>query len=125
MQQHITITREPLAASAPSFPCGSDSGAWLDFYGVVRGHEGERAIEALDYEAYEPMARREIEHIMNDLAVKYRVQEVWLVHRIGRVPAGEPSLHVRVRSPHRAEALSFTGDLIDALKQSVPIWKAA
>ncbi len=125
MRSHLQLTHEPLVIAAPVFPAETDSGAWVDFFGVVRGQEQERAIAALHYEAYEAMARRELERIVNALGVKYPVQEVWLTHRLGCVPAGEPSLHVRVRSAHRAEALAFTGELIDEMKRSVPIWKMA
>lgn len=123
MTTHLQLTHEPLAIQPPTFPAASDSGAWVDFFGVVRGQEHEREIAALDYEAYEAMALRELERIVTALGAKHPVQEVWLTHRLGCVPVGEPSLHVRVRSAHRAEALAFTGELIDEMKRSVPIWK--
>jgi len=125
MTTHLQLTHEPLAIQPPAFPAAAESGAWVDFFGVVRGQEQERPIAALDYEAYEAMALRELERIVTVLGAKYPVQEVWLTHRLGRVPVGEPSLHVRVRSAHRAEALAFTGELIDEMKRSVPIWKTA
>lgn len=123
MRHHIHLTREPLAAMPPSFPAGEESGAWIDFYGVVRGSEKGRPLTALDYESYEAMALQELERLVTTLGGRHPVQEVWLTHRVGRVAAGEPSLHVRVRSAHRAEALEFVRELIDEMKRSVPIWK--
>lgn len=121
MRHHLFITQEPLVPTAPVFSTGS--GAWAEFYGVVRGQEGDQPIAGLDYECYEAMARRELERIILALGSKHAVQEIWLTHRIGRVLAGEPSLHIRVRSAHRAAALALIGELIDEMKRSVPIWK--
>lgn len=123
MPLHITITREPLAIAPPTFPAETDSGAWLDFYGVVRGSEKDTPISGLNYETYETMARQELERLAQKFAATHSIQEAWIVHRVGFVPAGEPSLHLRVRSKHRSAALDFTRDVIDEMKRSVPIWK--
>jgi len=45
------------------------------------------------------------------------------MHRFGHIPVGETSLWIRVRAPHRAEALNLLTQFIDRLKKDVPIWK--
>lgn len=102
-------------------------GAWLEFYGIVRdlepaGEQDER-IAAIEYEAHERMALHQLERILDRLEPRYPLEAVLLVHRIGRVPVGEPSLLVRVLSGHRREALDACAELIDELKRWVPIWK--
>lgn len=99
-------------------------GAWLDFYGIVRDAEADGSrVEAIDYEAHVAMAEHQIHRILDRMAVKYPLSAVVLVHRTGIVPVGEPSLLVRILSPHRGEALEACAELIDDLKRDVPIWK--
>jgi molybdopterin synthase catalytic subunit len=85
--------------------------------------EKGRAIAGLNYEAYEPMARRELEKILGRLNESWNCEAVWFVHRLGWVPVGEASLYVRVQASHREAAFRLCMELIDWLKQDVPIWK--
>jgi molybdopterin synthase catalytic subunit len=98
-------------------------GAFLDFYGVVRGREGSQALSGLRYEAYEKMALHQFQLIIAELLALYPISRLELVHRVGFVPVGHPSLFVRVESPHRQEALRFMEHLIERMKRDVPIWK--
>lgn len=102
-----------------------ETGAVVEFHGVVRATEGAEPIGGLFYEAYEPMARREFDRIISQLAATHSPQSVCIVHRLGFVPVGEASLYVRVEARHRGAALAFCGEVIDRMKQDVPIWKTA
>lgn len=103
---------------------GGADGAWLDFYGLVRDTEPDGAvITAIDYEAHVAMAVHQIHRILDRLEARYPLSAVALVHRIGPVPVGVPSLLVRILAPHRGEALAACALLIDELKRDVPIWK--
>ena len=102
-----------------------ETGAVVEFHGVVRATEGDTQLDGLYYEAYEPMARREFDRIIAQLAARHSPQDVCIVHRLGFVPVGEASLYVRVEAKHRGAALAFCGELIDRMKQDVPIWKTA
>ena len=102
-----------------------ETGAVVEFHGVVRATEGDAQLAGLFYEAYEPMARREFDRIIAELAARNSPQAVCIVHRLGFVPVGEASLYVRIESKHRGAALAFCGELIDRMKQDVPIWKTA
>ena len=99
------------------------SGAVVDFAGVVRGDEGGAPITALDYEAYEDMARSEMERIVRELSARFPCHAVKITHRIGRVPVGEASIDVRVEAKHRADAFGMLAEFMNRLKQDVPIWK--
>lgn len=101
-----------------------ETGAVVEFHGVVRATEGEAQLDGLFYEAYEPMARRELDRIITHLAERHSPQAVCLIHRLGFVAVGEASLFVRVEAKHRGQALAFCGELIDRMKQDVPIWKS-
>ncbi len=120
----IILCQGEFEPAAASFPEDGATGAIVEFYGIVRGQEKGGKIDALHYEAYEKMARTQFEKIITELNALHPVHSVTLVHRVGPVAVGQPSLHVRVRSAHRAEAFSFASRLIDRMKQDVPIWKS-
>jgi molybdopterin synthase catalytic subunit len=122
MKIQVEITREPLESRGVSGADGA-SGAVIEFAGIVRGEEEGVAIAALDYEAYEAMARSEMERIVRELSARYPCHSVEITHRMGRVPRGEASILVRAEAKHRAEALGMLTELMDRLKRDVPIWK--
>lgn len=122
MHASFSFTREPIPRDRP-LPFDDASGAVLEFWGVVRAREGRRTIPGLDYEAHEPMARRHLERIAGELAASHPVSAVRMIHRLGRVPAGEASLHLAVASSHRGEAIEFLRLFVERLKADVPIWK--
>lgn len=99
-----------------------ERGAVLLFLGTVRASEAGRPISAIEYEAYEAMALRELEKAAALAAARHGAA-VHAVHRLGPVPAGEPSVIVAAAAAHRAEAFAACRDVIEALKAAVPIWK--
>ena len=98
-------------------------GAVVVFHGTVRNRTGERVVEHLEYEAYEPMAVKQMQALAEEMVAKHAIAALACTHRIGPVPIGEDAMVVAVASPHRAAALAATGDFITRLKQDVPIWK--
>jgi len=97
----------------------------VEFVGVVRGTEGGRAISALRYEAYRPMAENQMRKILLELNRSHPCLRARVIHRIGVVPVGEAAIHVSVEAVHRAEAFALVSVFMDRLKEDVPIWKAA
>jgi len=100
-----------------------DCGAIIDFHGVVRRDERGESIPGLHYEAYRPMAEREIERIARELLVEFPCCEIHVAHRLGFVPVGEASISVRIAAAHRGEAIKFLEEFMNRMKQDVPIWK--
>jgi molybdopterin synthase catalytic subunit len=127
MIRRVQFTTEPLdekkLMAERSFSHGM--GAVVCFLGVVRDTEGEAPIRGLEYEAFQPMAEHQFGRLLDELAKRWPVESVRLVHRLGLVPAGEPSLWVEVIAPHRGEAFAACQWLIDEMKRVVPIWKKA
>ena len=77
----------------------------------------------LEYEAYVPMALKEMEKIEADAKAQWPIKKIAMVHRIGRVDIGEASIVIAVSSAHRNEAFLACRYAIDTLKKTVPIWK--
>ncbi len=103
----------------------NETGAILTFLGTVRATEGDdrTPIAALHYEAYEPMAQRELGALAAAAIERHGLQRVAIVHSRGRVAVGEASILIEVRSRHRAEGLRAMTEMLDGLKERVPIWK--
>ena len=98
-------------------------GAAVYFSGVVRGSEGEAAIRAIEYEAFEKMVMHQFDLIFAEIERRWPIESIRLVHRVGVVAVNESSLWVEVIAPHRGEAFAACQHLIDEMKRVVPIWK--
>ena len=101
----------------------AEAGAVVLFLGITREMTDGRKTVALDYEAYEQMAERELTHLEAEARQRWPLVECILVHRLGRVPLAEASVALVTSAPHRREAFAAGEWLIDTLKQRVPIWK--
>ncbi len=101
-----------------------DCGAVATFVGTTRVDESFGAsVEYLEYEAYRPMADRKIEEIGAEIRQRWEVGHVAIVHRLGRVDPGEPSVAIVVASPRRGPAFEASRYAIERIKEIVPIWK--
>lgn len=113
------------AAASAAGPGAGGVGAVVRFEGIVRRLEDGRALDALHYQTYEPMAQRELERLGAEVVARCGLLELRVIHSRGRVGAGECSLVLEVRSAHRRDALRAVDEFIDVLKCDVPIWKRA
>jgi len=121
----LLISPDPLDESAliAARRMTGGMGAAVYFSGVVRGSEASQPISAIEYECFRPMAEHQFHQLFDELERRWPVESVRLVHRIGVVKVGEPSLWVEVVAPHRSESFAACQWLIDELKRVVPIWK--
>jgi molybdopterin synthase catalytic subunit len=117
----VLITEERLTMPEERFD--RDAGARVDFHGIVRGLEGGREIDGIDYEAHRDMAAHQLKRIAEQAAVEFGLRSIVIYHRIGFVRVGEPSLLTRVCSGHRDAAFRGSGWIVEELKKKVPIWK--
>jgi molybdopterin synthase catalytic subunit len=125
MKRELIITTEPIheAALLAQRAMSDGMGAAVYFLGVVRGTEGKAAISALEYETFQRMAEHQISLLFDELEKRWPIESVRLVHRVGLVKAGAPSLWVEIIAPHRGEAFAACQWLIDEMKRVAPIWK--
>jgi molybdopterin converting factor subunit 1 len=140
--RELTVTPAPIdegvlarLAAAVASPL---DGAVVTFVGRTRetpgtpapGQEAEaarfrdRAVVALEYEAYESMALSVLGRIAGEIEERFAVRRLAIVHRTGRVEMGEPSVAIVVAAPHRAEAFDACRYAIEELKARAPIWKS-
>jgi molybdopterin synthase catalytic subunit len=122
----LDLLTTPLdVAQATEFVSSPHAGGIDVFLGTTRseissaGHE----LIALDYQAYESMARKQLQDLADECRKKWPVIRLVILHRLGRVPVGEASVLIAVSTPHRAEAFEACRWMIDQLKKEVTIWK--
>jgi molybdopterin synthase catalytic subunit len=99
------------------------AGAVDVFVGQVRDHDQGRAVTALEYEAYLPMAAAELARIGEEIAAAIPGVRLAVLHRVGKLAVGELALVAAASAAHRAEAFAATRRLVDEIKARVPIWK--
>ncbi|MBE9044988.1 molybdenum cofactor biosynthesis protein MoaE [Pleurocapsales cyanobacterium LEGE 10410] len=121
----FSITMAPLSL-AETYELADDAanGAVVLMSGTVRNQTDGKAVEYLEYQAYQPMAIA----VFNNIAAETRqqwqdVNRVVIHHRVGKLKIGEISVIVAVGCPHRGEAFAACRYAIDTLKHNAPIWK--
>src|SRR5262245_28422745 len=119
------LALEPLVAevSRRSGQGNGSDGAVATFLGLVRNHNAGRSVRYLEYEAYEPLARKAFERIAAEVAVRWPGVQLALHHRVGRLEIGEASVAIAAASAHRADAFAACRYAIERVKQIAPIWK--
>ncbi len=120
----IQLTPHPIDVAAVIRSVQADeAGAVNAFVGTVRQHTAKRRVVRLEFEAYAPMALREMEKLAAAVRQRWAVQQVAIHHRVGTLTIGEVAVVIAVATAHRQAAFAACQYAIDTLKQSVPIWK--
>jgi molybdopterin synthase catalytic subunit len=99
------------------------AGAVVTFAGVVRDHDGGRAVRGLEYSAH-PTAEKVVAQVANDVAARAAgVRAIAVSHRIGPLGIGDVALACAVAADHRKEAFTACAELVDEVKRLLPVWK--
>lgn len=121
------ISQFPIAFSALDAEASVEgSGALATFIGVARAssstHAG-RVVMRLEYEAYVPMASRELRAIADECVSTFGALRCTAIHRIGVLEIGDIAVAIAVWTAHRAEAFGGCRYIIEEIKKRIPIWK--
>ena len=122
----VAVTADPLDLQALLGAVAGSShgdGAIASFIGVVRDHNQGRSVSYLEYEAYEPLAVRALNRILEEAREAWPDTRLGVHHRTGRINLSEASVIIAAASPHRAHAFAACRYTIERVKQIVPIWK--
>jgi molybdopterin synthase catalytic subunit len=98
------------------------AGGVVTFTGLVRDHDGDRAVQELEYVAH-PDAETALRTVADAVAADCPVRALAAVHRVGVLQVGDVAVVVAAAAAHRGEAFDAARRLIDDLKETVPIWK--
>ena len=118
------ITAAPISVDEVSRRVSSPAvGAVVSFAGIVRGTNAGRQVRYLEYETYPEMAETTLAQIAEEIEARWPVEQVAIVHRVGRLEIGETSVIIAVASGHRQGAFEAAHYAIDRIKEIVPVWK--
>ncbi|HEY8573867.1 molybdenum cofactor biosynthesis protein MoaE [Phenylobacterium sp.] len=122
MSVRLTLAAFEPGALVSEF-CGgrTEVGAVATFTGIARAEEGQTT--TLELEAYPGFTEREIEKIALQAKARFRLIDLQVLHRIGRIAPGEPIVFVATAARHRREAFEACDFLMDYLKSRAPFWK--
>jgi len=101
----------------------AESGAVNVFIGTVRNTTKGKSVVQLEFEAYQPMAEKEIDKIINVAVERWPINAIAIYHRVGVLAIGEIPVIIAVSTPHRQQGFEACQFAIDTLKETVPIWK--
>lgn len=121
---HASIVQGPIDPTSVLEQVGHDEdGAVVLFVGVVRNHADGRSVTGMRYEAFEEMAVDVLETIAGEAAARLGTDRVAVVHRVGDLAIGDPSVAIAVSSPHRGDAYDASRYVIEEIKKRLPVWK--
>jgi molybdopterin synthase catalytic subunit len=122
--RHVVLTDQVLSLDRCLHAVrGPGMGGIVTFTGMVRLHSHGATIDHLEYEAYAPMAVKEMNRLCDEIEREVAGVALAVEHRVGRLEIGDVAVVIAAAAPHRAEAFTACRALIDRLKERVPIWK--
>ena len=110
-------------AAARAALCALHSGGYVSFEGWVRDHHEGKSVVALHYSAYAELALIEGERLINEAKTRFAIDGAACIHRVGPLKPGDLAIWIGVSAGHRVAAFDACRYLIDAIKDTVPIWK--
>lgn len=120
----IQLLETPLdAGKCAGWVACAEAGGTVVFIGTVRNRTQGREVVRLEFEAYAPMAVKEMQKIAEAAKERWNALRIAIHHRIGILDIGEAPVVIAVSTPHRQAAFEACQYCIDTLKQTVPIWK--
>ncbi|HQU92438.1 MAG TPA: molybdenum cofactor biosynthesis protein MoaE [Pyrinomonadaceae bacterium] len=124
MSDFTELTTDPIDITSVSRRVvPPECGATVTLDGYVRQFTKGRETLHLVYEAYETMALKEMQKLVEQVKAEFEIANVGIVHRLGKLEIGETSVVISVAAPHRRAAFAACEWLIKELKRTVPIWK--
>ena len=124
MMEAIEILSLPLSVTdCYTMVSTPDAGGQAIFIGTVRNQTQNKKVLKLVFEAYTPMAIKEMQKIGLTLEERWGALKVIIHHRVGELLVGDIAVIIAVSTPHRAAAFEACQYAIDTLKETVPIWK--
>ncbi|PTT77773.1 MULTISPECIES: molybdenum cofactor biosynthesis protein MoaE [unclassified Chryseobacterium] len=112
-----------IAESITKHSAKTEIGAHQIFLGQIRADEIEgKTVKAIEYTAYEDLALSQMVAIREEIFAKYKLTCMHIHHSLGIVNAGEICLFVFTSSKHRKEATSACNEVVERIKNELPIW---
>lgn len=119
----VRVTDEPITVAQMSAAVTSSAaGAVVTFSGDVRDNDHGRAVASLEYEAH-PSAQVVLDRVAAEVAERHDIESLAVAHRYGPIAMGQAALVAAVAAKHRGAAFAACMDLVDSVKEQIPVWK--
>jgi molybdopterin synthase catalytic subunit len=99
------------------------SGSIVTHLGIVRPDSNGRKVLSIEYEADINASEMELSRIDNEILAKWKIQDIALCRRIGRLDLGESILMVAIASPHRKEAFEACEYAVECMRSMKSVRK--
>jgi MoaE-MoaD fusion protein len=119
----VGLRERPSVEEAMAAVASPVAGGTAVFVGTVRDRSDTGPVERLEYSAYEEMAERVLEQIAEEAAAKWSLVGVAILHGVGSMPVGHPTMAVACAARHRGDAFEACRYAVDEVKRRVPVWK--
>lgn len=124
MSENYWITKQPIQVNeCIEKVTRREAGAISTFIGVAREFTKGKRTLFLEYEAYVPMATKQLAVIGTEIKEQWPDAEVAIAHRLGRLEISDVAVAIAVSTPHRDAAFKASRYAIERIKEIVPIWK--
>lgn len=124
MDKFFWITNEPIQIEdCIDKVVRNEAGAISTFIGIAREFTDGKRTLFLEYDAYVPMAEKQLARIGDEIKQQWPEAEVAIAHRIGRLDISDIAVAIAVSTPHRDAAFKASRYAIERIKEIVPIWK--
>jgi|SRR5699024_2260506 len=124
MKKKCIVTSEPIVIDdVIQQVVRREAGAISTFIGIAREFTKGKRTLFLEYEAYVPMAEKQLEQIAEEINQKWPGARTAISHRIGRLDISDVAVAIAVSTPHRDAAFKASRYAIERIKEIVPIWK--
>ena len=101
----------------------SNVGAVTSFIGYVRNNNNNTSVESINLEVYEKMAYKQLEKIIEEANIKWRLINTLIIHRYGNLQVNDKIVLVASFSSHRKDSFEACNFIMDYLKKDAPFWK--
>ncbi len=100
-----------------------ERGAAASFIGTVRPNAPAGKVVSLFLEHHPTLTEKSIELIVQKAVSRWKLIRHLIMHRVGKVNAGEDIVLVAATAPHRRDSFEAVDFIMDHLKSDALFWK--
>ncbi len=120
----IEITKDPISPELVVNKVKTNSsGCVVTYVGLIRSFSRGKTVLWVEYKDTEGTAEDRLREIANEIKQKWRLDNLAICHRIGKLKVGDINLVIAIASPHRQEGFAACQYAVDQFKQKLPTQK--
>jgi len=101
----------------------SDSGCVVSYVGLIRDNSHSKKVKSVEYRDENGQAALKLEQLGREIAGRFPVNNLALVHRTGVLDVGEINIVFAFACGHRQEGFAACAYAVDRFKEQMPTSK--